>query len=279
MRAAILSDIHGNIVALEAVLKDLKEQGGADRIFIAGDMFVFGPAPGEVLAALQELPDARCLLGNTDRYMWEKRYPSTCDSQGWQQRLLLSFPWAAQRLRYEGLRFIEALPRFQVAHDGGRTLLVVHGSPRSDEEGLTATAQDEDVADIPVRPRPAVLACGHTHVPMDRLVGGVRVVNVGSVGLPFDGDPRACYALVSGLSAGSNGSLRVDLRRDAYDVEQVVNQLFAANHPAADTGAFNLRTARSVRTDLIYTTEMRHLVGEYQLRTKTERSDEEDTYC
>jgi putative phosphoesterase len=260
MRVAILSDIHGNIVALEAVLKDLREQGGVDIIFVAGDMFVFGPAPDEVLLTLQELPDAYFLLGNTERYLWEKTYPAVYHGNAWQDGLLISFVWTAERLGYQGLHFIEALPRFQVAQEGGRKLLVVHGSPRSDEEGLTATTQDEDVAEMPVCPKVAVLACGHTHIPMDRLVGGMRVVNVGSVGLPFDGDPRACYAIVTDLSGRSSASPQIELRRVAYNVEQVVGQLFAVNHPAADTGAFNLRTARSIGSGLIYTPEMRQLV-------------------
>jgi diadenosine tetraphosphatase ApaH/serine/threonine PP2A family protein phosphatase len=92
---------------------------------------------------------------------------------------------------------------------------------------------------------------------MDRFIGNLRVVNAGSVGLPFDGDPRACYAIISNLTANGNDSIRVELKRVAYDIEQAVEQFYAANHPAADISAYNLRTGRSIGSNLIYTPEMR----------------------
>jgi diadenosine tetraphosphatase ApaH/serine/threonine PP2A family protein phosphatase len=109
-----------------------------------------------------------------------------------------------------------------------------------------------------VDPQVAVLVCGHTHVPMDRSLTNVRVVNAGSVWIPFDGDPRACYALISNVAANGCGPTQVDLRRVPYDVEKAVEQLYDRHHPAADIGAYNLRTARSIGSNLIYTPEMRH---------------------
>lgn len=102
-----------------------------------------------------------------------------------------------------------------------------------------------------------VIACGHTHVPMDRRINGVRVVNAGSVGLPFDGDPRACYAIIGNLAGAGDCSPLVELRRVAYDVEKAVSQLYAVGYPAADISAYNLRTARSLGSELIYTPAMR----------------------
>jgi hypothetical protein len=90
------------------------------------------------------------------------------------------------------------------------------------------------------------------------MVGGMRMLNVGSVGLPFDGDSRACYAIVSGLAVNGNAATQVQLRRVAYDVEKVVDQFQVRDHPAADIGAYNLRTARSIGSNLIYTPEMRN---------------------
>jgi putative phosphoesterase len=258
LKIAILSDIHGNNTALEAVLKDLQQRGDADHLLVSGDMFAFGPTPKEVLSTLQDLDNARHLLGNTERYFLEGNYPITPNSQDWQERLLRSFNWTAERLGREGLRFIERLPHFQVMQDGDRQLMAVHGSPRSDEEGLTLRTGDRELGRMPIDTRVAVLACGHTHIPMDRVIGGVRVVNAGSVGLPFDGDPRAGYALISGLAADGDDSIRVEIRRISYDVEKVVAQCFTQDHPASDIHAYNLRTARSRGSSLIYTQKMRN---------------------
>lgn len=257
MAIAILADIHGNIVALEAVLEDLDQQGGVDHIVVAGDLFTFGPAPNQVLARLRHVLNIRFLLGNTDRYLLEGTYPSTCTNTDWQDKLLFSFHWTAERLEDEGLRFLKTLPAFQIISDNECQLLAVHGSPRSDEEGLTIETESSEFDDMPVPPQINVLACGHTHVPMDRVVGALRVVNAGSVGLPFDGDPRACYAIVSGSTVNGADLVEVQLRRVVYDVEKVVEQFYACNHPAADIGAYNLRTARSIGSKLIYTPEMR----------------------
>jgi putative phosphoesterase len=257
MKIAIISDIHGNAVALEAVLKDLSQQGNADHIIVAGDIFAFGPAPNEVLTTVRQLPHAHFLLGNTDRYLLQETYPSTPNGDDWKDKLLLSFRWTAERLGLEGVRFLKTLPPFQVIQEGNRQLLVVHGSPRSDEEGLTVKTAAEDLENMPVGPKVAVIACGHTHVPMDRTIEGVRVVNAGSVGLPFDGDPRACYAVISSLAANGSGPTRVELRRVAYDVEKAIAQFYVRNHPAADISAYNLQTGRSMGSSLIYTPEMR----------------------
>ena len=257
MAIAVLADIHGNIQALEAVFEDLECQESIDHVVVAGDLFTFGPAPNEVLARFQQLPRASFLLGNTDRYLVEGTYPSTNGGGDWQDKLLFSFQWTAERLEGEGFRFLEAMPAFQVVSESGCQLLAVHGSPRSDEEGLTVETASNELKEMSIEPQITVLACGHTHIPMDRSIGNLRVVNAGSVGLPFDGDPRACYAIIS-TSTNGNGPIQVQLRRVAYDVEKVVERFFARDHPAADVGAFNLRTARSIGTNLIYTPEMRY---------------------
>lgn len=259
MKIAILSDLHGNDVALQAVLKDLAGQGGADHIVVGGDLFVYGPTPYQVLHTLQRLPNAHFLLGNTDRYLLQASYPPGMPDDRWQSALLSSFRWAADNLDGEGMRFLAGLPSSQVIQAGGQQLLAVHGSPRSDEEGFTFTTRDEELRDMSIAPQTAIIACAHTHIPMERTIGGVQVVNAGSVGLPFDGDPRACYAIISELGNAASHPARVELRRVAYDVDETVRQLYAAGHPAAAVGAYNLRQARSYDSELIYTPEMRAL--------------------
>jgi putative phosphoesterase len=249
MKIAILSDIHSNSVALEAVLEDLSKLGGADQIVVPGDMFAYGPAPRQTLEKLYELPNARFLLGNTDRYLLEGSYPPIFSGDGWRHKLMLSFEWTAERLGPEGLRFLEALPLYQVIRDGAHELLAVHGSPRSDEEGLSLKTTHAALHGVSLGPQVVVLASGHTHVPMNRIINSLRVVNAGSVGIPFDGVPRACYALVSNLSTASP---HIELRRVAYDIEAVVAQYYDCHHPAADMSAYNLRAARSMGGTQVY---------------------------
>jgi putative phosphoesterase len=258
MKIAVISDIHSNIAALEAVLIDLEQQGNADHIVVTGDMFAFGAAPNEVLAVLRQLPHAHLLRGNAERYLLEGTYPSSPNGDGWKNDLLLTFRWTAEQLGHDGLSFLGTLPSYQVIQVGARQLLAVHGSTRSDEEGLSVRTEVNEFERMLIDPQVAIVACGHTHVPMDRTLGCVRVVNAGSVGIPFDGDPRACYAIIRNPEGNGSGPTRVELRRVAYDVDKAIEQFYARNCPAADISAYNLRTGRSVGSSLIYTPEMRH---------------------
>jgi putative phosphoesterase len=253
---AIIADIHGNLTALEAVLKDLHQQKEVSSILVLGDLFAYGPAPREVLATLQQLPQAIFIIGNTDRYLLEESYPIKAGGQSWQAQLLQSFHWTREQIQAGGLHFLAGLPVTYTLKTEHGHLLAVHGSPQSDEDGLTATLTATELQAMALSPQVTMLAGGHTHIPIDRVIDGVRVVNVGSVGLPFDGDPRACYALVSQLNS-SRHALQVEMRRVAYDIEQVVDQLYAVGFPAADITAYNLRTAHSRGSELIYTPEMR----------------------
>jgi len=254
-RLAVLADIHGNSVALRAVLADLARQGGADAVIILGDLAVFGPDPVGVLNLLRQIGSAFHVRGNTDRYLVEGNYPGQPDGSDWQSQVLAGFPWTVRELGRSGLNFLADLPARQLLRlSPQHTILAVHGSPRSDEENIRA---DTPVAElVPMINGQAynLLLCAHTHLPCDRMVAGRRVVNVGSVGLPFDGDPRASYALVN-LRPG--GEYYIEFRRVRYDIEQVVRQLVAFNHPTAEVSAYNLRTALPLGQTLIYTDRMR----------------------
>lgn len=257
MKIAVISDIHGNSVALEAVLQDLARQGPVDQIIIGGDPFAFGPAPQEVYNILRQLNNAHYLMGNTDRYLLQRNYPTSAQKDEWQDKLLLSFQWTAEHLEPEAIDFMRSFPATQNIQLGRRQLLAVHGSPRSDEEGLTEKTHPEDLQAMNIDSRVIIITCGHTHIPMNRVIGNVRVVNSGSAGLPFDGDPRGCYAILSNLENEESHAINVALRRIPYDIEKAVAQFYALDYPAADVSAYNLRTGRSVGSDLIYTDEMR----------------------
>ncbi len=254
MRIALLADIHGNNIALEAVLSDLSAQAPVDHLIILGDLFVFGPEPNEVFDTLKLLPNARYILGNTDRYLLEKKYPIQPNGGSWQDSLLASFQWTTECINPEAVEFLTDIPTHQIVDVDLWRLLVVHGSPRSDEEGLTMKTTAADLAKMGVPPGTSVLAAGHTHIPIDCIIDGVRVVNCGSIGLPFDGIPRAAYSIIT---KQPHGETQVDIRRVDYDIERAVKQLEDRNHPAAVVGAYNLRHARPMGQDLIYTQKMR----------------------
>jgi predicted phosphodiesterase len=270
-RLAVLSDIHGNSMALRAVLADLGAQGGDAHLVVLGDLVLYGPDPGGVLALLREREPAFYVGGNTDRYLVEGRYRDSLTQPGWQAQVLSSFSWTAGQLGDAGLRFLATLPRKQLLYFGrGHVVLATHGSPRSDEENVRADTPDAELAamfgDLPYN----LLLCAHTHQPLDRVVAGRRVVNAGSVGLPFDGDPRAGYALID-LQPG--GGYQVTLRRVAYDVEAVAQQLLAVDHPAAFVGAYNLHTARPLGQKLIYPECMRRRSSAVQRQIQGEMAD------
>jgi predicted phosphodiesterase len=252
---AILSDIHGNSSALRAVLADLDARGGSDYLLVLGDLAVFGPDPAGVLALLKEHTCVLHVRGNTDRYLVEGHYPHGAGGRSWESQVLASFPWTAQQLGEAGLRFLAGLPAQRLLRfSDGHTILAVHASPADDEEGVHRDTPDDELAAMLNGQSWDLLLCAHTHVSLDREVKGRRVVNPGSVGLPFDGNPRASYALVELLPGGR---YRVELRRVAYDVEAVIRHLMAIDHPTANVGAYNLRTARPLGQKLVYTENMR----------------------
>jgi putative phosphoesterase len=255
-RLAVLSDIHGNSLALQQVLDDLDAQGGADSIIVLGDLVVCGPDPLGVLSLLRERESVIYVRGNTDRYLLERLYPDDPGGQDWESQVLASFPWAAHQLGKEGLEFIASLPPQQLVRFSNTHIVqAVHGSPRDDEENISPNLSDADLAamldDLPYN----LLVCGHTHLPFERVVAGRHIVNVGSVGLPFDGDPRSCYAMID---LRPNGSYQVEFRRVAYDIKAVVHELIHTTHPAADVSTFNLINARPLGEKLIYTDQMRN---------------------
>ena len=254
-KLAVLADIHGNSLALRAVLTDLAKQGGADAVLVLGDLAVFGPDPVGVLNLLRQIGTAYYVRGNTDRYLIEENYPGQPDGHDWQSQVLASFPWTAQQLGRNGLKFLADLPQQQLLRlSPQHTILAVHGSPRSDEENIRPDTPAKELISMTDGYAFNLLLCAHTHLPCDRMIGGQRIVNIGSVGLPFDGDTRASYVLVE---LQPNSRYQIEFRRVPYDIEAVVRQLKAFNHPTADVSAYNLRTARPLGQKLIYTDQMR----------------------
>ena len=211
MRVAALNDIHGNLPALDAVLAEVESEG-VDAIVCGGDV-VGGPFSPEVFDRLTSLPNARFVRGNADREVLEGT-----DAYG--------VDWAAERERLgdERLAVVASWPlTVELDVDGvGRTLFC-HAIPSADEPIFTRITPDEDVVGLLGTVEAELLVCGHTHVQFDRLLSsGLRVVNAGSVGMPYEGRQGAYWALL-GPS--------VELRRTEYDAEAAATAIRAVGRP------------------------------------------------
>lgn len=197
MKLAIISDIHGNLQALEAVLADIATRG-ADQIIVNGDLVNRGPNNVAVLARLLAL-GCPLTLGNHDDLLrkWidqDASLPAAWfDDPFWR-----STAWAATQVDEAGfMDLLRNLPMtYNVEIVGAPSLLISHGSPRHYREGYGKFLSDADISEI-IRVYPADILIGsHTHRPMQRRWGDYRVLNTGAVGAPFNGDPRSQYLLM-----------------------------------------------------------------------------------
>jgi putative phosphoesterase len=197
-RVAALYDVHGNLPALEAVLAE----ADAELILVGGDLAA-GPWPSETLECLRGLGDrVRFIRGNADR---EVAAPN--EREGLAPPHLMEF--VRERLSLEQLAFLASLPLTEsVEVDGLGSVLFCHATPRDDEEVLTRISPDEHWRAALAGVRESVVVFGHTHVQFERNVGDVHLVNAGSVGMPYEHEPGAYWAL---LGPG------VELRRTQYE--------------------------------------------------------------
>ena len=205
MSVAVISDVHGNLPAVEAVLDEVSR---ADAIVCCGDVAA-GPLPRETCERLMALEGARFVRGNADREMVE----------GWDA-------WWSGQLEPRHREFLAAFEdTVELEVEGLGRVLFCHGTPRSDEEIVTAITPDERLAAVMGEPGADVVLCGHVHVQFDRRAGGTRVVNAGSVGLPYEGRPGAYWAVL-----GPD----VQLRRTEYDLDAAIERMRAGGYPDLD---------------------------------------------
>ncbi len=218
MRVAALYDVHGNLPALEAVLEDV-QRAEVDVVLVGGDLAA-GPFPAGTLEALRRLGErARFVRGNADR---EVAAPT---QKGVNEAAARALTWTASQLSDEQRGFLGSLPEAQVLEVAGLgPTLFCHGSPRDDEEILTRATSPERLAPILAGVEQRTVVCGHTHVQFDRVIGRVRLVNAGSVGMPYEGEPGAYWALL-----GPD----VELRRTDYDVQAAAIAVRASGYPDA----------------------------------------------
>ncbi len=225
MRVAILADIHGNQVALEAVLEDLAQQTGIEHIVVAGDLCLNGPSPEEVLDTLQGL---HCFViqGNVDSDVVEENR-----KKGPKKQSIVT--WTREQIGQAGINYLATLPfSKRIDNPEGTDLLIVHANPLNQEDALFPDAQDSTLEQL-LGKLPATtgaLAFGHYHVAYTRRWRGLLLVDAGSCGMPRDEDIRASYAILT----WRDDSWQVEHRRVKYDLKVVVKQLKSCGMPNAD---------------------------------------------
>lgn len=228
-RIAALYDIHGNLPALEAVLAEIAE-AGVDRIVVGGDV-VAGPLPSETLACLQQLTTpVQYLQGNADREVLAQIAGHGAGAVP--EAVLPVVRWVAGKLSPEQARFMMGWPpTLRASVDGLGEVLFCHATPRSDTEVFTRLTTEERIAPAFARVNAALVVCGHTHMQFDRTIGVTRVVNAGSVGMPY-GQPGACWLLLGPT---------VEFRRTLYDYAGAARRISVTAYPeAADFVANNV---------------------------------------
>ncbi len=223
MRIAIISDIHGNLTALDAVLADLRQQK-PDVIYHGGDLAFGGCNPAEVIDCIVR-QGWKGVLGNTDEMLWETSARAALEASAPKLKPLfkvlfdLSGPATKQMIGPSRLEWLRQLP-MELRHEN---LALMHASPGNLWRAPMDTADDAELETSYAPLNAEIVVYCHIHRPFIRKVGGMTVCNTGSVGSPYDGDPRASYLLIQ------DG--KPTICRVAYDVEKEVGRLLASDYP------------------------------------------------
>jgi putative phosphoesterase len=227
MRIAALYDIHGNLPALEAVLDDVR-RANVDQIIVGGDV-VPGPMPRETIELLLnvEIP-TQFIRGNGDRVVLAQMRGTVSPEVPEQFRE--GIRWNAQQLNTEHERLISTWSQ-TVSIDAGEleSVLFCHATPRNDTDIFTRQTPEEPLLRLFEGLNASIVVCGHTHMQFDRMIGSIRVVNAGSLGMPF-GRPAAYWLLLASV---------VELRRTDYDLTAAAERVRATDYPRAHDFATN----------------------------------------
>jgi len=221
MKIAVISDIHDNLFALEAVLAHA-ESLGVKRFWCLGDYVHFNAYPQEVIKTIRKL-DLVSIHGNIDRAVLsvkDKKLEEMTDNEK-----LLS--WTNQRLSKKSIRFLADLPDSLPVKLKGYRFLLTHGSPVALDDPIYTDTPDDRLRELSAMTRADVILCGHTHKPFIREVDNRIFINPGSVGKPIDGDPRASYCVLT----VKKGSLTIDHYRIEYEVEKAIEAMRQTDLP------------------------------------------------
>jgi putative phosphoesterase len=247
MKIAVLSDIHGNLAALEQVIEHV-ESWQPDQVVVNGDIVSRGPRSRDCFLLLQEKQrqaDWFLLKGNHEEYVLDCGRPD-CPMAGPAYEINRFAHWTYQQLNGE-IKALAALPeQFEWTAPDGRTLRVVHASMRNNRDGIYVRTSDDELRNQ-LDPPPAVFVTAHTHRPLIRQLDDTLVVNTGSVGAPFDNDRRASYGQFSWSCEGWRAQVaRVPYDRQKTECDYVESGFLDEAGPLAQLMLLELRKARGL---------------------------------
>lgn len=228
MRLAFLADVHGNLEALTAVLKDI-ENRCVDEIFCLGDLVGYGPDPEDVVREIMKR-NIKTIVGNYDDAVGYSKQSCGCTYAPGRETQVgdISLNWTIEHTLEETKAFLRSLPRKLSFEVEDVRFLLVHGSPLNELlEYVTPQLEPDRLKQIVQSTHEDVIVNGHTHLPMAKWVLGKLVLNPGSVGRPKDRDPRASYMLVEVVK----GTVQFEIVRVPYDVKTTVEKIVKRNLP------------------------------------------------
>jgi predicted phosphodiesterase len=242
MRIAIISDIHGNLISLEAVLLELKTKS-IDQLVCLGDVAELGPQPQEVIQRLKVI-SCPVVMGNADEELLSSESPRTYKDDD-DRELHEIDRWGLTKLSSSDLDFIRSFKRtVEIPLSKRKTLLCYHGSPKSNTLGILSTTSEEDLERMLPNPMPFINAGGHTHAQMFRRFRNSMIINPGSVGLPIEfrsekieearNPPWAEFAI---MDYEEHGKLEVDFCRVPVDISSIVRSASEHGMPHAESWA------------------------------------------
>ena len=237
MRVAIISDIHGNSVALETVLRSI-EQESVDQIVCLGDVAATGPRPHEAIHKMRAR-NPLCVMGNSDEWLLK---PETSESKDEKLRVIEEVDrWCSQQLTGSDKDFLRTFrPTIEVSLGDSTNLLAFHGSPLSYHDWIPSTASEEELESSLSGKRATVMACGHSHRQMLRRYRDTVLINPGSVGQPYERDrstgklrvpPWSEYVIIS----CERNILDIAFRRVPINFDDVVKSILNSNMPHKET--------------------------------------------
>jgi putative phosphoesterase len=245
--------VHGNLIALEAVRKAVNREK-PDVVLIAGDLVMNGPEPGATVNLIREMEGNGAIVvqGNTDIAVADADYAAAFPwllEYGVPDSMREAAEWAQDALDDEQLAWLRRLPAERRVRIGADLVLVTHASPGSQTQGFDQGLDPSTTTERMSRTDARIICCGHTHIPEVREFGWKVIVNAGSAGYVFDGDPTASWALVT-IDPGSDdegSTVSAEIRRADYDVIAVSTAISARGLAGDVYRAATVRTGKMVR--------------------------------
>ena len=229
MKMAVISDIHGNLYALEAVLKDI-ESRGISNVYCTGDLVGYGPRPNEVIELIKRnsIPTA---MGNYDDVIGNMRFICGCDYKDEKDLRLgeRSVAWTKENTSEENKGWLRELPGEIRLSASGLKILLMHGSPRALNEYLYENTAEDYLSELLAESDADVLVCGHTHLPYVKRIPTGYVVNAGSAGKPKHGNPNVAYVTIEIDGAKE---LKAEIREVSYTYEKTAGEIEGFGLPA-----------------------------------------------